>query len=214
MCIIIYAKYQDSKPDSCYWRRYYQWKFYSQCVKHEGHERVTRKVTYEQVVSGGAVFADFSEGVNVSGNPVITGFRTPTPDGGLAISGNNDILYIGSVEDDDNREVHFQYKGQDSIIIDSNNDVKIEKNLLVQDGEIQGKVGKFSEDLLVDGKKVLISTPAPGGGIGFGGGAGDDDPVAFTQNGETRIKLESDGTISFNNTSNFKGEHLLTPISL
>ena len=119
----------------------------------EGHERVTRKVTYEQVVSGGAVFADFSEGLNVSGNPVITGFRTPTPDGGLAISGNNDILYIGSVEDDDNREVHFQYKGQDSIIIDSNNDVKIEKNLLVQDGEIQGKVGKFSEDLLVDGKK-------------------------------------------------------------
>ena len=170
----------------------------------EGHERVTRKVTYEQVVSGGAVFADFSEGLNVSGNPVITGFRTPTPDGGLAISGNNDILYIGSVEDDDNREVHFQYKGQDSIIIDSNNDVKIEKNLLVQDGEIQGKVGKFSEDLLVDGKKVLISTPAPGGGIGFGGGSGDDDPVAFTQNGETRIKLESDGSISFNNTSNFK----------
>ena len=28
--------------------------------------------------------------------------------------------------------------------------------------------------------------------------------MAFTQNGETRIKLESDGTISFNNTSNFK----------
>jgi hypothetical protein len=170
----------------------------------EGHERVTRKVTYEQVVSGGAVFADFSEGLNVSGNPVITGFRTPTPDGGLAISGNNDILYIGSVEDDDNREVHIQYQGEDSIIIDSNNDVKIEKNLLVQDGEIRGKVGKFSEDLLVDGKKVLISTPAPGGGIGFGGGAGDDDPVAFTQNGQTRIKLESDGTISFNNVSNFK----------
>lgn len=170
----------------------------------EGHERVTRKVTYEQVVSGGAVFADFSEGLNVSGNPVITGFRTPAPDGGLAISGSNDILYIGSVEDDDNREVHIQYQGEDSIIIDSNNDVKIEKNLLVQDGEIRGKVGKFSEDLLVDGKKVLISTPAPGGGIGFGGGAGDDDPVAFTQNGQTRIKLESDGTISFNNVSNFK----------
>ena len=178
----------------------------------EGHERVTRKVTYEQVVSGGAVFADFSEGLNVSGNPVITGFRTPTPDGGLAISGNNDVLYIGSVEETDDREVHIQYQGQDSVIIDSNNDVKIENNLLVEDGEIQGKIGRFSEDLLVDGNPVLVATPPVGGdGIGIGGSLGDDDPVSLTQNGETRIKLESDGTISFNNISNFKAGATFDP---
>jgi len=170
----------------------------------EGHDRVTRKVTYEQVVSGGAVFADFSEGLQVSGNPVITGFRSPTPDGGLVASGDNDIVYLGAVEVDDTREVHIQRESEDAIIIDSNNDVKIEKNLISDDGEIRAKIGRFTDDVFVNNQKVLVSTPAPGGGIGFGGGTGDDDPVAFTQNGETRIKLESDGTISFNNVSNFK----------
>ena len=43
----------------------------------EGHERVTQKVTLSQIVSGGAVYADFSDQLKVSGQAVLTGFEIP-----------------------------------------------------------------------------------------------------------------------------------------
>ena len=81
----------------------------------EGHERATRKINLEQIVSGGAVYADFSEGLKISGENVLTGFEIPG--GGEVIDGDQDNINFGSNDEEDDRDINFKQNGETKISI-------------------------------------------------------------------------------------------------
>ncbi len=77
----------------------------------EGHERVTQKVTLSQIVSGGAVYADFSDQLKVSGQAVLTGFEIPG--GGSVIEGSDDSISFGPLEPGDDRDLNLYQGGEE-----------------------------------------------------------------------------------------------------
>ena len=81
----------------------------------EGHERATRKINLEQIVSGGAVYADFSEGLKISGENVLTGFEIPG--GGEVIDGDEGNVNFGSNDESDERDINFKQNGDTKISI-------------------------------------------------------------------------------------------------
>lgn len=81
----------------------------------EGHERVTQKVTLSQIVSGGAVYADFSDQLKVSGQAVLTGFEIPG--GGSVIEGSDDSISFGPSEPGDDRDLNLYQGGEEKISI-------------------------------------------------------------------------------------------------
>jgi hypothetical protein len=81
----------------------------------EGHERSTRKINLEQIVSGGAVYADFSEGLKISGENVLTGFEIPG--GGEVIGGDASNINFGSTQENDDRDINIQQNGETKISI-------------------------------------------------------------------------------------------------
>ena len=81
----------------------------------EGHERATRKINLEQIVSGGAVYADFSEGLKISGENVLTGFEIPG--GGEVINGDENNVNFGSDDENDERDINFKQNGETKISI-------------------------------------------------------------------------------------------------
>jgi hypothetical protein len=83
----------------------------------DGHERLTKKVTLEQVVSGGAAYADFSNQLKLSGNSVLTGFEIA---GFTVISGDQFKVNFGGLHQDDHRDVNLYQGGQEKISIRDN----------------------------------------------------------------------------------------------
>ena len=81
----------------------------------EGHERATRKINLEQIVSGGAVYADFSESLKISGQNVLTGFEIPG--GGEVINGDEENVNFGSNDENDERDINFKQNGETKILI-------------------------------------------------------------------------------------------------
>ena len=91
----------------------------------DGHERVTKKVTLQQVVSGGAVYADFSNQLKLSGNSVLTGFKVGDYS---VISGDQFTVNFGGFNEGDDRDINLYQGGEqklsirdDITIIGSNN---------------------------------------------------------------------------------------------
>lgn len=81
----------------------------------EGHDRLTKKIDLKQIVSGGAVYADFSESLKISGENVLTGFEIPG--GGEVIGGDASNINFGSTQEDDNRDINIQQNGETKILI-------------------------------------------------------------------------------------------------
>ena len=174
----------------------------------EGHERVTEKVTLSQIVSGGAVYADFSDQLKVSGQAVLTGFEIPG--GGSVIEGSDDSISFGPSEPGDDRDLSLYQGGEEKISMSDDviqigggdtvtdtveivNNTLVKENFTVEPGKTTtlGGPTNINDELTVESGKTTT----------LGGPTNINDELTVASGKTTTLG----GPTLFNDTANFVG---------